>query len=68
MCRLKFYFLLLQAEFKLGVLNSTELPKGEHCRNLFPGEARQGGFEQWGLARTSSLVANAPSSETDWYR
>lgn len=68
MCRLKFYFLLLQTEYKLEVLNTTELPKGKHCRNLFSGAAIQGGFEQWGLARTSSLVANAPSSKTDWYR
>lgn len=34
MCRPKFYFLLLQTEFKLEVLNTTELPKGKHCRNL----------------------------------
>lgn len=49
------------------MLNARALPAGKGHSNIFPGAVRSGGFRQRDLARTSSLVVNAPTSETDGY-
>lgn len=66
--RPKFYFLLLQSQFKPQRLETRELPAGKCCRNFFSGIVRRGGFWQWDLVKTSGLMSNTQTSKTDQHR